>query len=175
MTESGVLTAIRSFLRLPGVLGVGFEVVRGQVNRVAEPQTDDFVVMTPIRRTRLATNVNSYDTALPDPDNVSHLSAMQLDVQLDVHGPAAADNAQRIITLWRDDFACRALGTDIQPLHADDAQQMPFVNGEQQYEYRHVVVLALQANFIVSTTQDFASSLALEIIEVETAFPIGAP
>jgi hypothetical protein len=61
-TESQTFAALRSFLLsiLPG----GIEVVRGQDNRVPEPEGNDFVVMTPILRERLETNVDTYaDTA----------------------------------------------------------------------------------------------------------------
>ena len=62
ITESDVLAALRDFLI--GILPAGVEVVKGQDNRVAEPQGDNFVVMTPTGRRRLATNVASYADAL---------------------------------------------------------------------------------------------------------------
>jgi hypothetical protein len=59
LSESQTLTALRSFLL--SVLPAGIEVIRGQDNRVSEPDGDDFVVMTPMLRTRLETNVAAYD------------------------------------------------------------------------------------------------------------------
>ena len=56
ISESNILAALRSFLL--GVLPTGTEVVRGEANRVAEPAGANFVVMTPILRSRLATNVD---------------------------------------------------------------------------------------------------------------------
>lgn len=41
-------------------LYAGVQVLRGQANRVPEPQGDNFVVMTPIRKDRLETNVDTY-------------------------------------------------------------------------------------------------------------------
>lgn len=58
LTEAQELAALRSFLL--GVLPPGVEVVRGQVNRVPEPQGSDFVVMTPLFQERLETNETSY-------------------------------------------------------------------------------------------------------------------
>ena len=55
-TQSQIQTALRSFLL--NVLPAGVEVIEGQDNRVPEPQGADFVVMTPIRRTRLSTNID---------------------------------------------------------------------------------------------------------------------
>jgi hypothetical protein len=61
-TQSAALTALRSFL--VGILAAGVEVMQGQDNRVPEPAARDFVVMTPIMRRRLATNVDSYSDVL---------------------------------------------------------------------------------------------------------------
>jgi hypothetical protein len=54
--ESDVVTALRSFLL--SVLPAGTSVILGQVNRVPEPAGEDFVVMVPLRRPRLSTNVD---------------------------------------------------------------------------------------------------------------------
>jgi hypothetical protein len=55
ITESQCLTATRAFLL--NILPHGVEVVRGLSNRVPEPTSSDFVLMTPMGRDRLATNV----------------------------------------------------------------------------------------------------------------------
>jgi hypothetical protein len=49
---------MRSFLL--GILPPPCEVVKGQDNRVAEPATPDFVVMTPIHQSRLSFNVDVF-------------------------------------------------------------------------------------------------------------------
>lgn len=54
-TESYELTALRAFLL--NVLPDGVPVVQGQVNRVAEPSANDYVVFWPLRQSRLATNI----------------------------------------------------------------------------------------------------------------------
>lgn len=56
-TQSGITTALRAFLLgiLPGV-----EVILSQVNRVPEPKNPNFVLMTPLLRARLETNVDTY-------------------------------------------------------------------------------------------------------------------
>ncbi len=56
-TQSGVQTALRSFLL--AVLPAGVDVLEAQDNRVGEPSAGDFVIMTTLRRTRLATNFDS--------------------------------------------------------------------------------------------------------------------
>jgi hypothetical protein len=57
-TQSAALTALRSFLL--AILPAGVEVIQAQGNRAPEPKVSDFVVMTPILRARLSTNVDTY-------------------------------------------------------------------------------------------------------------------
>jgi hypothetical protein len=57
-TQDDALAALRSFLI--GVLPQNIEVVTGQSNRVPEPVGPDFVIMTPLLRERLETNVHVY-------------------------------------------------------------------------------------------------------------------
>ncbi|MES2866501.1 MAG: hypothetical protein V4703_07035, partial [Actinomycetota bacterium] len=82
LTETGVLTALRALLL--AVLPAAVEVVRGQQNRVTEPDADDFVVMTPILRERIATNVDGYADA-PGAGVRASLQATRVTVQLDLH------------------------------------------------------------------------------------------
>lgn len=58
-TKSQIQAAIRSFLI--SILPPGVDVIEGQVNRVAEPSGDNFVVMVPLRIERLGYNQNDYD------------------------------------------------------------------------------------------------------------------
>src|SRR6185312_12350687 len=55
-SQSDLTTALRAFLLAE--LPVGTEVVLGQINRVPEPASSRFVVMTPIRFDRLDTNLD---------------------------------------------------------------------------------------------------------------------
>jgi hypothetical protein len=102
------------------------------------------------------------------------LQPTQVTVQLDVHGPASADNTQIITTLFRDDYATSAFalsGFDVTPLYANDPHQMPFTNGEQQVEDRWVVDVVMQANPVVSVPQQFASSIEASVTSVQAQYP----
>lgn len=100
----------------------------------------------------------------------------QVTVQLDVHGPASADNSQIISTLFRDEYALRNFieqsgigqfqigitqvgGCDIAPLYTSDPRQVPFVNGEQQVEERWIVDSVMEVNSIVTVPQQFATAV----------------
>ena len=228
MTEAQVLTVVRTFLL--SVLPPGIEVVRGEANSVPEPQADDFLVLWPIGRERISTNVDTYfddpaaqayqvsptvDTeagakietetdasilseaiTLYHPGQRNALQATRMTVQVDVHGPASADNVQAISTLFRDQYACDLFrrgpaidaentdpvdtetgeaitseGLDIQPLYASDPRQVPFLNAEQNYEYRWSIDLVLQANIIVTIPQQFADQLSATPISVDAYRP----
>jgi len=232
--QSDILKALRTFLL--GILPSTVEVILAQVNRVPQPKVKDFVVMTPIRRERLETNVDSNadvsvvgsiagniltvdSVAFGDIEAGAVLfgsgvtlgtkvtsvvsgtggvgtykvspsqtipsqkiaagstNAMQptfVVVQLDVHGPSGADNVQKITTLFRDDYAVQQFATydvDVAPLYTDEPKQLPFLNAEQQYEDRWVVEAYLQANEVVTFPQQYADAAAVEIINVDAAYP----
>jgi hypothetical protein len=103
------------------------------------------------------------------------LQPTKVAIQLDVHGPNSADNAQIISTLFRDYYATQQFATsgyDIVPLYADDPHQIPFINAEEQYETRYVIEAMLQVNQIVSNIpQQFAAQLSVTLDNVEAQFP----
>lgn len=168
VTESQILAALRMFLLsiLPGEV----EIIRGQANYVPEPTAPDYVVMTHVYRKRLSTNVVTWGDA--NPVALDHAHATMSDIQLDVHGPNSTDNAQIITTLWRDDYACQEIDSAVfQPLYASDGRQMPFINGEQQYEDRWVVTVTLEATPIISTSAQFAATLSANISAIGSANP----
>lgn len=233
-TQSQAQQALRSFLL--NVLPAGVAVVLGQVNRVAEPSAADFVVMWPIRRERLRTNVDlgadvsltgsvsgttltvtavafgtiAVGSTLFGPTvvagttiapggtgsggvgtyalsqgqtvasgplaagNVDYTQGTRLVMQLDVHGPNSADNAQVITTMLRDDYAVRnfeASGFDVTPLYCDDPRQVPFINAEEQYETRWVVEAHLQVNQTVTVPQQFADQVDVGLVDVDAVYP----
>jgi hypothetical protein len=230
LTETQIFTALQAFLL--NILPAGIEVVRGQDNRVAEPVGSDFVVMTPLLRERLSTNVNSYVDAVftgsisgttltitavqqgvlalgnqifgvgivagtmiisqtsGTPGGIGvyvvsnaqtigsetiaagimqSLMPIKFTAQIDVHGPASADNAQIISTLYRDDYAVQQFassGFDVVPLYMGEPRQIPYLNGEQQIEERWSIDTVMQCNPIVTTPQDFAAALSVVLNEV---------
>ena len=88
-------------------------------------------------------------------------------MQIDVHGPSSADNATRIQTLFRSQYGIDAFAAQnaaISPLYTSDPRQIPFDNGEQQVEERWIVDVAMQVNFVINTTEQFANQL-IAIVE----------
>lgn len=175
LTESDVFTALRTFL--VGILPTGIEIVQGQDNGVGEPQGPDFVEMTMIALHRLDTNVDTYTDPGTNPGTRDSKVSWEARVQLDIHGPNSADNSTIIATLLRDEYACiqfATVNTEIQPLYCEEPKQMPFINGENQFEQRWIIDAAIQYNPITQTPQDFASTVDVAIVSVEAAYPPGA-
>jgi hypothetical protein len=173
ITQDDVTTALRSFLL--SVLPSGVEVFIGQANRVPEPAADNFIVMTPNTRARLATTVAAWDQADANAEIMTWAESTQIDVQLDIHGAGGTDNAQVIQTLFRSAYAYDFMAASgVFPLYCDDGKQVPFINGEQQWEDRWIINAQLAATPIVSTPQQFAATLTAGLIDVDAAYPPGA-
>lgn len=162
ITETAVIKALGDFISSV----VACPVLRAQINRVSMP-TGDFIMMTPVNRAALATNVDTYT----DPDKLARRST-QVDVQVDCYGQLAGDRAQMLATLLRDDYACAQMAaTGVQPLYAGDAHQMPLITGEEQYLERWTFEAALQANPTVTVPQDFMDTAVVGLISVDAKYP----
>lgn len=235
-TQSDAQTALGTFLM--DILGVpATQIVAAQSNRVPEPKTGNFVVMTAISFERQATNLETQQdvrftgsisgnvltvTAVqigqlaaglfvvaagvtagttiqqqtggtPGGAGTYQLSASMtvgsetmsagslqetttyfLTIQLDFHSAdyTAAQWAQTFATLFRSTYATTffsglpAPQNTISPLYATDATQRPFLNAEQQYEWRWVVDAKLQIDQTVTVPQTYADSAQVVLFEV---------
>ena len=169
VTEDQVVTAIRSFVlsNLPS----GVECAKAQENRVAEPLADNFILMTPYMRKRLGWDVETYDE-VTNVSKIQYSEPVQMEVQLDFHGANSTDYAQTIATLFRSSYAVAYFDGVCSPLYSDDGHQLPFINGEGQYETRWVVNLALYANIVVSVDAQFMNSAKVQtIIAADVEYP----
>lgn len=176
ISEADILKTLRGVLIT--MLPAGTEVLRTEINRVPEPLGPNFVMMTPMGRTRLSTNHEAYTDPVADggtgAGSRTVMTPTQVSVQLDVYGPNSANLTQIMLTLLRDDFACRAFddaGLPVQLLYADDANQAPFINGEMQYEFRWTFDVHLQTNATVTVGQDFADTVTIGVISVDVEYP----
>lgn len=178
--QSQILTALRYFLiNLPLLFDptqqTVVEVIKGQVNRTPEPTSPDFVTMTFIRIERLETNIDSLQMTGTVGAN-SYMQPSKVTIQLDVHGPNSTDNAQIISTMFRDQYAFDAFAASgisgVAPLLADDPRQTPFMNTEDQYEFRWTIDAQIQANQIVSSVpQQTADVVSVTLIDVDATYP----
>lgn len=168
LSKSQVLARLRTFLL--AVVAEGVEVLQGNDNRVPMP-LGEFVVMGPPRATNMSAPKVSYDA---ERGEQVITQPMRYSVQLDCYGPGSAATATMISTLLRTEYAVDMLSPVVAPLYASDPQEMPLVNGEQQYEERWMFSAELQYNPSIAVPQQFANALEVGLINVDVAYPPGA-
>lgn len=96
----------------------------------------------------------------------------QLSVQIDVHGPNSGNNAKIIEGLFFSEAAYDQFltsGFDVHPLYCDDPRQTPFVNDQQQVEWRYSVDAHLQINPSINSWQQFADQIQVTLHVADAA------
>jgi hypothetical protein len=171
LTEANIMQTLGNFFTaiLPDV-----EIRRGQENRTTLPSGPNWLVMTPILRTRLDTNTDIFSVT----DTVGITAAgttIRLDVQADCYGPAAEDNAQIISTLFRDEYATAFFfhsGFAVSPLYTFEPRNLTFINDAAQYEPRWNVDVSLEINPVVTFPQQYMDAVGpVTIISVDEKYP----
>lgn len=171
LAQAQIDAILRSFLLT--ILPAGVVVTNAQQNRVAEPLAGNYVLVTLLSRRRLGTTMQAWDESpLGNPTVQQWIESTSISMQLDFHGEGSTDNAQAFATLFRSDYAYQfmaALG--LYPDYCTDGAQMPFINGEDQWEDRWVVNAVFDANMIVTAPQQFMDTVNIGLIEVDSTYP----
>lgn len=161
--EKQVFSALRAVL----LTIVDCAVIRTPVNRAAMPK-GDFIALSPGDTIALSTNVSLYTDTTKTTTRPS-----QFTIQLDCYGTGASDRATAISILLRDEYAYEAfaaISSGIQTLYATDPTQMPLVTGEEQYMERWMFKSLLQFNPAVTTPQQSADELSVDLIEANRRY-----
>lgn len=165
ITEDAVMTALRAFLL--AMLPADTQVVAGQQNHVPLPQ-GRVVVITPLMHVAMDVPTTAYDRK---DDRIGKRQSLDWRVQLDIYGEDAADMAAMLATVLRSDVSFDWLAEQkyvIRPLYAEDPRNMAFINDAMNYEARWMLEVHLQANPTTTLPQQFAESLHVGLIEVDT-------
>jgi hypothetical protein len=168
--QSAVYTALGNFIM--AVLGLAqSNVVQGFDNRVPMP-VGPFVNMAAVSMKRLRTNVDTIGGALgDDPSSFMLEQGTQVDIQIDVYGPASCDSANILTATLRDNVGCLALAPNCQPLYADDPIRAPLTNAEEEYEDKWIVLARIQYNPVITTPVQSATVLGpVNIVDAEVAY-----
>jgi hypothetical protein len=180
ISEVYTLSALRAYLLY--LFPSGVEIVKGMQNRVPEPASQAYIVITPLLRTRLDTTVDTYQDNVTTGYIYSQV-ATELTIQCDFHGGSTTaatvgDMAQIFTSIFRSDAACTffdqvligGVNFPAQPLYTSDPRIIPFTNDEDQEEYRYVVDACIQINPTITQTQQFAAALQAGIIQVDATY-----
>ena len=103
----------------------------------------------------------------------SDLVGSKWTIQLDVHGPNSMQNARTIDALFFSEYATDFFGETglpLAPLHSGEARQVPFINAEQQAEYRWTIDVAFETGAVVGTPQQFADEVKVKTIEAAAIY-----
>ena len=176
-TQDDVLTAVRTLLL--SIVPTGTIVLRGPVDRAAQPIADHILV-TPVHRERLRTNLYLDHAPPPGPDpngTVDMEQGTKLELQVDFYGETGGESGpaawmDAFTTVWRSEYAVDALAPTCSPLYADEGRMMPLVTGEEQYLERWMVRAFLQYNPVTTAPQEYADVLDVTLINVDERYPL---
>lgn len=144
-------------------------VLKGNQNRIPSP-VGPFAILNIISQKRLRTNVDTWDSSIPDPAGIVREQGIKLEMQIDLYGPASGDWAAIFSTMFRDEYGCTALAPNCQPLHADEPTRAPLVTGESQYLDRWIVRAQLEYVPVVTTADEFATTVEIAVIDAITHY-----
>lgn len=169
VTQSEVFTALLSVLSTITSLPSG-QILQGQQNLVPPPAPADYVIMWPLWRKSLDTNEDGGWIGVANPTAIEVTTSVEFGIQVDVFGPNSGDNAHVIQSLFRDEYVndlLIATGYNVASLYPDDPRQMPFVDGENQYEQRWSIDLHLMIAPVLSPAMQFANTAKTTIVEID--------
>lgn len=142
-------------------------ILAGYNNRVQLPADNDYIVFTVLNPFRTGTPIER-TTATPLQGTVTSYQHFRLPVQIDFYGANSFDRANDIINLSRTSTLCDFFKQyNIQPIAADDAQNLTGISGEQEYVERWMVQLEVEYTDVYSTKQDVFEEVSLNIFETE--------
>lgn len=174
--QTGVYVPLAAFIST--VTGLDSQhVVQGIPNRASMP-SPGFIGMQTILRRRLATNLHLYDEVDPAPTTAGFLESIEMTIQIDCYGPQSTDEiegaedwANILSATLRDEYGVNALAPTLAPLYADEAQMIPLVAGEEQYEERWMVTARFEFDPTTTVPQQYANVLKIKLWDV----PLQAP
>jgi hypothetical protein len=154
-------------------------VVFGQLVRDVFGSLENIVVSTQLSGTPQGVGTYQLSNARSVPNDTLYIgerddwTPTQWTVQLDVHGPNSGNNAKVIEGLFRSEVATKSFadsGYDMAPLYCEEARYLPFINAEQQVEYRWTLDLYFHTNPIIKTSEQFADKLHTDLKPVDILF-----
>ncbi|CND00628.1 phage neck terminator protein [Yersinia enterocolitica] len=145
-------------------------VQQAQVDRVPMPK-GEFCIMTPLKPKRLSTTREiNQDTGSPSTSAMGYTEVRQLDIQVDIYGPNAADRAVMLETVFTSDYAyqkIKDIDSRLAPLYSSDAFNSAMINGENQYQDRWTLTLTVQPHITVSFPQDYFDKAEITTQQVD--------
>lgn len=167
VTDEQIFTALRGWVMGAVLLS---DCQQGPIDRASMPK-GDFVIMSPLNRTRLSLNTTSY----PTQSTAANALSFDYAIQLDAYGPSAGDTLSVLFDSWYSDQAFELLRPQgVSPLWAEEPRFVPLIDGEKQYENRWTTTVHLQFKPSITDPQQSASTVTLNpanVINVDERYP----
>jgi hypothetical protein len=151
-----VIDALGGFIEI--FTGAG-TTIRGEVNRTASP-APPYVELTELFSSDLEIPITEYQPTA-NPPTATIQGPTKITVQADFYGDQGGDFCKAVKQAIRSQWGFDQFPANISPLYTDDGRQMPFTTGEQQYERRWTLTIALEYSPTVTVPQQFASQAAM--------------
>ena len=174
-TDKNVFEILRSFIiDTLGTAITADNVVRVPTNRVPSPNTYPYITLFPISKTQIAWPSTAISDPLVQPQTEGLMMPTEYQIQVDAYGPTAGDLIQLLHTVFQSpnafDYFASQSTQGVYPILVDAPREMPFVDGEAEYELRWVMDVHLQYNPTLTTSVQTASTVQVGIINVEAAY-----
>lgn len=145
-------------------------IFRGWQNRMALPQTQDFIVVSIQDTLRVGTNTLDYSQSESGKIISKTLREYIIDIDFcNIKQEIAQEQASVIETLSRSYVGVNFFKKyDISLNYADDIEYLPYVDEQDQYLHRYRVSIHLTKWEEVPTPQDFFTEVNLRIENIDT-------
>jgi len=178
-TWPAVISAVQAFLYKYAVPAVTKDqIICGNFNRAALPDTDELILYYPIRFERHGTNIETFDAAAVQPGQDGALTTQTLIefvMQVDCYSHdamTAMQRAQAIETIARSYSAVQFFNArNISCLYASDVRDLTGPLDAEQYVWRFMTELHLSFWAQISQGLPWFEATTLELKNVDVVFP----
>jgi hypothetical protein len=173
ISDAEIYVALEGFFKL--IVPNGTPIIRGQQNRIPEPNVPCVVMTTIGAPRRIGTNAENTEATVVDGEITGFEALVEADfeysIQADFYSPVAESWAMAAELLWRGKIGWAFMPEGMKPLYSEGRQQLPIVGAENQWIQRWTMTLVLDyAPTFTQATQ--AATVATVIPEaIEVFFP----
>ena len=178
-TWPSVISAVQAFLFKYAVPAVPLaQIICGNFNRAALPDTDELILYYPIRFERHGTNIETFDAAAVQPGQDGALTTstlIEFVMQVDCYSHdalTAMQRAQAVETIARSYSGVQFFNKhNISCLYASDVRDLTGVLDAEQYVWRFMTELHLSFWAQISQGLPWFEATSLELKNVDVVFP----
>ncbi len=151
-------------------------IIWGNQNEITLPESDDYIIFSPLNTIRHGTGEEIYD---PAKGQYSISETIEVPVQIDCYantetgedGMNAMLRAQAIETIARSKLGVAHFKKHgISVLYAENARNITLVDEDNRFHSRWSVTLNLSMRSVIQVNQDYFNAVNFELIEVDSRF-----